>query len=128
MKEIFNRFLGTRFGMATLLAVGSALFCAIFTAVICAIGGDFGKFKPTFEACFLLFGAGGVVGAILCIVTTLPTDYVMGFGNGIYYGTAVSAGLVKKLWPAIEFDATLFLCTIIVLLVSYILWIKVYSK
>jgi hypothetical protein len=88
---------------------------------------DFGKFAHTFEVCFWFIGAGFAVGALLRILTTLPEDYVVGFGLGLYYGSGVCAAIIHKLWDTIPFDAALFLGSVIAAETCYILWLKVYK-
>lgn len=127
MKELFNRFMSTRLGKAIFLVLVFIVLCAVLAAMFCAIAGDFEKFNKAFEVAFWFFGASGVVGAILCILTTLPDDYVFGFGLGLYYGSLACAVVIHKLWASIPFDAALFLGSVIAAETCYIVWLKVYK-
>jgi len=88
-------------------------------------------FKPSSIVDFLLmfyflFGAGGTVGGILCLMSPAMhrKNVCFGFGYAIFYGTAFTAAKVLPSFGCDESNDTILLAAIIVSLVAYLVWIK----
>ena len=102
----------------------SALFGLIFALVL----GDLsGKFLEASKICFLWFFAWAFVSAMLLLFTKIPEELSMGFGAGIYYGTAVSAYMIRYFFE-VQLKASYGIGFIITILVCYIVWLKNFKR
>lgn len=77
------------------------------------------------EAIFVMFGGGGFAAALLLLVTSLPDDLVFGFGNGLYYGTALGGVAIYELADGAASEVICYAFSFVVTaLICYIVWLK----
>ena len=110
---------------AVIMVALSFLVMAILAAVFSIISP--GKFVFIFILLSIIFAGHTVVHLIIIILDIIPVDIAYGFSCGLYYGSAILANILIKIfkiqaWPA------LILSVIISVLVCYIVWLTEFKR
>jgi hypothetical protein len=111
-------------GMIASSIVISAMMGAIFAWIGVSEDGTFWEdFKSCMPFIYCLLGAGWAIGGILTIATNIDDGLAVGFGFGLFFGTAIPGVLIStcvecKHWIIYALTFT------ISALVCYIVWLK----
>lgn len=103
--------------------VFSLIFGAIFAAIAFGKDSYLSLWIDMSLAIFMFAGASVALGAILAFIGILHTDYCVGFGAALYYGTMFLARLLTEMNVCYESKSD-EIAFVIVSLVCYIVWLK----
>ena len=121
MKKLFNFFLS---GKPIPTALWYLAVTFLVTGLISCIALPVGmNYMVTFQSVFLLFGAPGVVSAVLSILQLVPGEESP-YGMGLYYGTIAVCAFIRWLYPEIQDEPLLLIGAVIACLAAYIFYLK----
>lgn len=118
--KFWKRIFENRYTSAIFFAIILILLSLLFGAVFSLIGGTFWQMT---KIMFWAFFAPGVVASLLLILTPISEDLSLGFGYGLYYGTAAAYTIISKFSWATDF--AWIASFIFAALVCYIVYLKI---
>lgn len=128
MIKFVSNLLETRKGCAIWSIIISVLLSLLLALPFSLLCGDFlGKFFVWSETMFVYFGAVCVVNAALLMFTRISDSLTYGYSLALYYGTIVTANIIKGLWY-MPTEAGYVIGFVITALSCYIFWIRNHSS